>query len=169
VLKTKVKAGSSAGPVHHRRIAFAEGDTKACFEQSQPHFNGESDVRSRLLATASYAMGMSQFRTYHARFDDVRSNLTGLPPWARTVFGILILPGIVLVGLSILAVVVSIAALLFLAIPVYMLLRALTASPVKSDGAVVIYDVDPRRIEARRVDARVVDQGNEAPDEVNGE
>ncbi|HET6246127.1 MAG TPA: hypothetical protein VFE47_00365 [Tepidisphaeraceae bacterium] len=112
---------------------------------------------------------MSQFRTYHARFDDVRSNLTGLPPWARTVFGILILPGIVLVGLSILAVVVSIAALLFLAIPVYMLLRALTASPVKSDGAVVIYDVDPRRIEARRVDARVVDQGNEAPDEVNGE
>jgi hypothetical protein len=111
---------------------------------------------------------MSKFGTYYARFSGVRSDLTGLPPWARTVFLIAAMPGILLVALSIVAFVVSLAALLLLAVPVYALLRSMTATPENSGGTVV-YDPDPNRGEGKRVDARLLEPGHQVPDEVNGE
>jgi hypothetical protein len=111
---------------------------------------------------------MSQFGQYYVRFSGMRNELTGLPPWARTVFLIVATPGILLVGLSIVALVVSLLALLLLTVPVYALLRSVTGRSEKAEGAVV-YDPDPNRIHGKRVEAKVIEPGQQVPDEVNGE
>jgi hypothetical protein len=65
---------------------------------------------------------------YYSRFQGVRGQLGGLPAWARGVIGIVALPGILLMGLSILAFLVSLLALLLLTAPVYRLLMYVTGS-----------------------------------------
>src|SRR5271167_4069246 len=102
----------------------------------------DSCICFRQPAITAYANGMSRFVGYYSRFNGVRNDLTGLPPWARTIFFLSAIPGIVLVGLSILLLAVSVAALLLLAIPVYALLRSMTGTSQESEGAVV-YDPDP--------------------------
>jgi hypothetical protein len=72
---------------------------------------------------------MIEFTRYYGRFSDVRSQLTGLPQWARSIVAIFAIPGFVLLGLSLLAFVVSLLALLLLTAPVYLLLKRITASP----------------------------------------
>ena len=98
----------------------------------------------------------------------MRGDLNGLPPWARAVFVAVALPGIVLVGLSIVALVVSVAALLFLAVPAYAFLRSMTgANGMRESG--LTSRADPWRTEAKHVDVKVRERGDNAPDEVNGE
>lgn len=111
---------------------------------------------------------MSRFGTYFLHFRSVRSDLTGLPRWARVVFIAVALPGIALVALSIVAVVVSVVALLLLAVPVYALLRAVTRSGGNSETGLGPAEMS-RPFETRHVDVKVLDPGNNAPDEVNGE
>ena len=79
---------------------------------------------------------MPEFIRYYGRFNDLRGNFGGLPSWARTIVGIFAVPGVVLLGLSILAVVVSLLALLLLTLPIYSLLRRLTwrPAPIQSEG-----------------------------------
>jgi hypothetical protein len=72
---------------------------------------------------------MPEFIHYYGRFNDLRGNFGGLPSWARTIVGIFAVPGVILLGLSIFAVVVSLLALLLLTLPVYSLLRKLTWRP----------------------------------------
>ena len=72
-----------------------------------------------------------------------------MPLWARGVLTIPMIPGIVLVGLSILLVVVSIVALLLITVPVYLLLKWITGVKATSAGYV------SRR--AKRVEAKVTD------------
>lgn len=69
---------------------------------------------------------MIQFTRYYGQFQDFRGTLGGLPGWARMIVGVFALPGLILMGLSILAFVVSLSALLLLTLPVYSLLRSLT-------------------------------------------
>ena len=71
---------------------------------------------------------MYQFLNYYARFQGVRGQVGGLPAWARFVLGVVALPGILLAGLSILAFLVSLLALLLLTAPVYRLLLFVTGS-----------------------------------------
>ena len=71
---------------------------------------------------------MYQFLNYYARFQGVRGQVGGLPAWARFVLGVVALPGILLAGLSILAFLVSLLALLLLTAPVYRLLQFVTGS-----------------------------------------
>lgn len=78
---------------------------------------------------------MSQYTRYYGQFQDLRGTFGGLPPWARTIVGIFAIPGIVLMLLSILAFVVSLTALLLLTLPVYSLLRNVTAGSVGSGEA----------------------------------
>ena len=66
---------------------------------------------------------MLQYTRYFGQFQDLRGSLGGLPPWARTIVGIAAIPGLVLLGLSILAIIVSLLALLLLTLPVYSLPR----------------------------------------------
>lgn len=97
---------------------------------------------------------MFQYTRYYGQFQDLRGSLGGLPQWARTIVGIAALPGLILLGLSILAIVVSLLALLLLTVPVYSLLRTLTAGSgvarevVESPGA--------KRVEATIVSDRPV-------------
>jgi hypothetical protein len=111
---------------------------------------------------------MSRVVRYYARFRDVQGDLNGLPAWARIVFIAIALPGIVLVGLSIVALFVSVVALLFLAVPAYALLRSLTRTNGNQQSGLV-ESVDPWRPEAKHVDATVRGGDNNVPDEVNGE
>ena len=68
---------------------------------------------------------MIQFVHYYGRFQGVKGRVTGLPFIARLILVILALPGLLLLGLSIVAFVVSLLALLLLTVPAYRLLSAL--------------------------------------------
>ena len=68
---------------------------------------------------------MIQILNYYGRFQGVKGKVTGLPFIARLALVIFALPGLLLLGLSILAFVVSLSALLLLTVPVYRLLSAL--------------------------------------------
>src|SRR5258706_11212196 len=72
---------------------------------------------------------MMPFTQYYGRFQTIGGKLTGLPRWARTIVGIAAIPGLVLLGLSIVLVLVSILALLLLTVPVYRLVSAVTSGP----------------------------------------
>ncbi len=111
---------------------------------------------------------MSRFASYYARFHAARGDLTGLPPWARTVFLAVAVPGILLVALSILALAASVVALLFLAVPAYLLLRTVTQARA-DDQTALVQDPDPWRRPAKHVDVSVHDPDLNAPDEVIGE
>src|ERR1700710_1660245 len=104
---------------------------------------------------------MGKFGNYFVQFRSVRSDLTGLPSWARTIFIAVALPGIALVALSIVAVVVSLVVLLLVTVPVYVLLRAVTGRGAKAESMQVSW---PN--ETKHVDNRVVIPDAQVPDEV---
>ena len=113
---------------------------------------------------------MTRFVQYTSRFEGVRSSLSGLPGWARGVVLLAALPGLILLSLSILALLVSISALLLLAVPAYRLMQWVTGTgPARSNGsaadAVVVeqgtsYGETPgrKRVEATVVDPAAVDR-----------
>jgi hypothetical protein len=97
---------------------------------------------------------------YYNRFQTFRGRVTGLPVWARYIVFLAALPGILLLALSILAVLVSILALLLLAVPAYRLLSALLVdgqneATERVEG--VIVDDDPNSPGRKRVDATVIE------------
>jgi hypothetical protein len=61
---------------------------------------------------------------YYTRFQTARGGVGSLPPFARSIVMLFALPGIVLLGLSFLAGLVSIFVLLLLTVPVYRVLQA---------------------------------------------
>ena len=88
------------------------------------------------------------------RFRVVGGSLLGLPSWARTVLAVIAFPGIVLVALSICLLLVSILALLLLAVPSYLLLRKMTGIGVgEAVGERAPFDASRKK----RVDVRVVE------------
>lgn len=98
---------------------------------------------------------MQQLFEYYGRFQGFRGNLLGLPAWARVILFLLAVPGILLLSLSIVAVVGSLAALFLLTVPVYRLLRAMTDRPREaSPSAEPIVIGSPGR---RHVDVRIIE------------
>jgi len=98
---------------------------------------------------------------YTTRFQGVRSRLGGLPSWARGVVFLAALPGLILIALSILAFLVSLVALLLLAVPAYRLMQALTGTrqtQAAGAGGVIVESGDgfgsPGR---KRVEATIID------------
>ncbi|HVT87326.1 MAG TPA: hypothetical protein VHD56_00590 [Tepidisphaeraceae bacterium] len=89
---------------------------------------------------------MSRFTHYFGRIQDFRADVGGLPHWARFIVMVLALPGLVLLVLSIVAFAVSLSALLLLTVPVYGLLRRLTAGREVTEVAGV------KRVEATIVE-----------------
>jgi hypothetical protein len=61
---------------------------------------------------------------YYTRFQSARGGFGSLPPLARSIVTLFALPGIILLGLSILSGLVSIFVLLLLTVPVYRVLQA---------------------------------------------
>lgn len=70
----------------------------------------------------SYYISPDGFRTARS---DLLTSVTGLPAWGRLIVLLLALPGIILIGLSLLLLMASIATLLLLTVPAYALLRRL--------------------------------------------
>src|SRR3954466_504062 len=108
---------------------------------------------------------MERLWGYYRNFQSLRGNIGGLPPWARTLVWIAALPGIALILLSLLALGVSILALLLLTVPLYRLLKAMTGGPTvavetREQTSAEVFGADlfggstPGR---RRVEAKVVD------------
>src|SRR3954451_23669363 len=106
---------------------------------------------------------MERLWGYYRNYQSLRGDFGGLPPWARTLVGIAALPGIALILLSLLALGVSILALLLLTVPLYRLLKAMTGGATvveaRQQGSVEVFGADlfggtPGR---KRVEAKVTD------------
>jgi hypothetical protein len=108
---------------------------------------------------------MQDFFRYYGQVRTLGGRFTSLPAWGRFIVGVFALPGIALAALSLLMFMVSILALLLLALPVYRLLQAVTGG--RHSGAISSTDTDvfdvtnitdpsPGR---KQVDVRVV-EGN---------
>src|SRR3954453_5519441 len=107
---------------------------------------------------------MERLWGYYRNFLSFRGNIGDLPPWAKTLVWIEDLPGIALILLSLLALGVSILALLLLTVPLYRLLKAMTGGPTvavetREQTSAEVFGADlfgntPGR---RRVEATVVD------------
>lgn len=105
---------------------------------------------------------MDRLWQYYGNFQSVRGSFGGLPSWARTIVFLAALPGIILIALSFLALLVSILALLLLAVPVYRILRGLTATGAitAGDGAAGVGAAGGGFVPAgprKRVEATVID------------
>ena len=89
---------------------------------------------------------MSRLFQYYGQYQNVKGGVTGLPTWGRALILIAALPGIVLIALSLLALGVSILALLLLAVPAYKLVRAVSPAPrVTVEGVMVEEPAGPVR------------------------
>jgi hypothetical protein len=108
---------------------------------------------------------MIRFVEYAGRFQGARDRLTGLPPWARLLLFVASLPGILLIALSILAFLVSLLALLLLTVPLYRLLRLVTAAGPGREvggerpGVTDFGSPGRKRVEATVTDAPAAGQG----------
>ena len=105
---------------------------------------------------------MIQFVNYYGRFQGMKGRVTTLPFLARLVLVIVALPGLILLGLSIVAFVVSLLALLLLTVPVYRLLSALFLPQVQpQQGAWVepefVSPVSPGPSGRRHVEVKIVE------------
>jgi hypothetical protein len=114
---------------------------------------------------------MIQFVNYYGRFQGVKGRVTGLPLFARSLLVILAIPGLILLGVSIVAFVVSVLALLLLTVPVYRLLSALFLPRVKQqqgawdaapfdgaqDGPEFVNPVSPGSAGRRHVEVKIVE------------
>src|SRR5215207_8562828 len=98
---------------------------------------------------------MIEFNQYVGQFNGFRGRLTGLPQWARVIVGIFAIPGLLLAGLSLLAFLVSILALLILTVPVYLLLKRLTDSAPIPDRIEPVPSVDSPGV--KRVESTIVE------------
>ncbi len=103
---------------------------------------------------------MLQFIQYYGKYQTIRGNFSTLPAWARGVAVLFALPGLVLMLLSILAFVVSLAVLFLLTVPVYRLMQGLTRlgrrradEEMQFDISEVVVTDAPRR----QIDVRIVE------------
>ena len=102
---------------------------------------------------------MFKILEYYGRFEGIRGSYRELPAWARLILSIVALPGIVLVGLSILAFLVSLLALLLLTVPVYRVLVAVNGGgkPQVRVESGPVDDMVPPSPGRRHIDVTIVE------------
>ncbi len=110
---------------------------------------------------------MLRFIQYYGRFQDVKGRFGGLPSWAKWPIFIAAIPGVLLALLSLLALGVSILALLLLTVPTYRLMQWLTGSgggetiaPTQESVSVedVFVSPEPKVNSGRRhIDVKIID------------
>ena len=88
------------------------------------------------------------------RFQTLRGQFGGLPPWARLIVSIAALPGIVLGVLSVVLFLVTILVLLLLTVPVYRLLRLVCCSGRQQASVTEIRSDSPG---SKPVDVKVIE------------
>ena len=111
---------------------------------------------------------MSRFAYYtnSSGFRNVRGDLltavTGLPAWARLIVMLLAVPGICLGILSVIALLASMATVLLLTVPAYVLLRRLVGLFGAKGRAGQPAEASPRPV--RRIETTVVEVGQPVRD-----
>jgi len=101
---------------------------------------------------------MFKLLQYYGRFQGLRGNVGGLPSWARGILALVALPGIVLIGLSILLFLVSLSALLLLTVPVYRVLRFICIGPAPMESEIVADQPNVYVTSGRRaIDVKIVE------------
>src|SRR5262249_25259424 len=106
---------------------------------------------------------------YFGRAQAVKGSVGQLPGWARLILAVLASPGIVLIGLSMLAFGVSLLALLLLTVPAYRVLAALrgfSGPPISAESAQAVPDAvaseatiepEPRPQGRRHVEVTIIE------------
>src|SRR5215213_3713159 len=105
---------------------------------------------------------MIKILNYYGRFHGVKGRVIGLPFLARLILVIVALPGLILLGLSIVAFVVSLLALLLLTVPVYRLMSALFLPRVEQQQGAwaepeFVSPVSPGPTGRRQVEVKIVE------------
>ena len=112
---------------------------------------------------------MSRFAYYTSPngFRGVRGDLltavTGLPAWARLIVMVLAVPGICLGVLSLIALLASMATVLLLTVPAYVVLRRLVGFFGRKSGSNETAEAPSPR-PARRIETAVVEAGTPVRD-----
>jgi hypothetical protein len=99
---------------------------------------------------------MWQFVQYAGQFQGFRSRVSRLPGWAKLLLVIAAAPGLLLLSLSIVAIVVSVFALLVLTVPVYRLITWLTGSRVETAEQTQTV-MDPLPSGRRNIEVKIVE------------
>jgi hypothetical protein len=113
---------------------------------------------------------------YYSRYERIRGGFGRLPGWARLIVMVFALPGVVALGLSLLAAGVSILALFLLTTPVYRCLKWLTGAgeaavgreKVPAEGEIEVTSVSAADVEPpadpepdvrprRQIDVRIIE------------
>jgi hypothetical protein len=107
---------------------------------------------------ARFSYYVSSPEGFRAARSDLLTSVTGLPAWGRFIVLLLAIPGVVLIALSLLALMASIAALLLLTMPAYAVLRRLSEwlRGTRRDEQVPQTHVPVVERPARRVEATVI-------------
>lgn len=103
---------------------------------------------------------MLQFIQYYGKYQSLRGNFSTLPSWARGVVMLFAIPGLVLILLSILCFIVSLALLFLLTVPVYRLMQGLTRfgrRRTDEEMAFNVSDVVVTDAPRRHIDVRIVE------------
>lgn len=118
---------------------------------------------------------MLKLLQYYGKYQSARGALGGMPGWARAVLLIAALPGILLLLLSVLALCVSLLALLLLTVPVYRLLGAVSgerpepAETIPPEGSVDFVEpaepvepstevpTEPQRQGRRQIEVKIIE------------
>ena len=79
-----------------------------------------------MAVVARFSYYFSSPDGFRAARSELLTSVTGLPAWGRFIVLLLAIPGVVLIALSLLALMASIAALLLLTVPAYAVLWRLT-------------------------------------------
>lgn len=108
------------------------------------------------VSCGAYTGGMfTDFQTLHTdpRFRRFTFGVADMPKWARLILLIVMIPGIMLVVLSLFAVVVSILALLLFTVPVFKLLKAVTGDGRQDERPRSVPSTGTKRVQATVRDA----------------
>src|SRR5687768_6986545 len=106
---------------------------------------------------------MLKILEYYGRVQGIRGQMLGLPAWARGLIFIAALPGVALIALSILALLVSILALLLLTVPLYRVLNVLVGTPVRQQQPTSpseVFGFDPADLTSpgrKKVDVTIIE------------
>ncbi len=86
---------------------------------------------------------MQRLFHYYNRYTGIKGGFSSLPGWARSLVALAAIPGILLLVLSILAAVVSIAVLSLLTVPVYKLVSWVAGTARRDDDNIIAATVGP--------------------------
>lgn len=117
-------------PTTHYRLSI----TQIAFPSLSPYHSSPA---------VAAAVNMQRIFQYYGRYQSLRGGFSSFPGWAKLLVLLAAIPGIILLVLSILAAVVSIAVLSLLTVPVYKLVSWVAGTARRDDENIIAATVGP--------------------------